>query len=316
MRWILAVAALVLATSASAAKTGGNAVALVTAERQNQLIVLELSSGKMLRRVSVPADPQGIAVGQTKVVVASPASGAVTLLRQRPLKILRIWRDFGAPHIVVADPLRALAYVTDDSRGDLSVIGLGARRIVGRVFVGAGAHHMTLGPGGHRLWIALGEHASQIAIVDVTNPFRPWVVRRISLPFVAHDLAFSPDGRRVWVTSGVGDAVHVLNARTGREAFAVRVGAAPQHVVFSDGRHFAFATSGYSSRILKIDPETGRVLRRARTPYGSFNLSAIGSLVVTTSLLNGTIAEFDENLRRMRTIKAAGAARAVALTVW
>ena len=87
-------------------------------------------------------------------------------------------------------------------------------------------------------------------------------------------------------------------------------------MVFSDGRHFAVATSGYSSRILKIDPETGRVLRRAKTPYGSFNLSAIGSLVVTTSLLNGTVTEFDENLRRMRTIKPARAARSVALTVW
>jgi len=316
MKRALALAALVLATSASAAPTGGNAVALITAERQNQLIAVELSSGRVLARVSLPADPQGVAVAQKKVVVASPASGAVTLLGQGSLRTLRVWRDFGAPHIVVADLLRTLAYVTDDSRGELSVIGLGARRIVGRVFVGAGVHHMALGPGGHRLWIALGEHASQIAIVDVTNALHPWVVRRISLPFVAHDLAFSPDGRRVWVTSGVGDAVHVLNARTGKEAFAVRVGAAPQHVVFSDGRHFAVATSGYSSRILKIDPETGRVLRRAKTPYGSFNLSAIGSLVVTTSLLNGTVTVFDENLRRMRTIKPARAARSVALTVW
>ena len=150
----------------------------------------------------------------------------------------------------------------------------------------------------------------------MTNPFRPWVVRRISLPFVAHDLAFDPDGRRVWVSSGVGDFVHVLDARTGKEAFAVRVGAPPQHVVFSNGRYFAFATSGYSGQILKIDPNTGHVLGRARTPYGSFNLSAFGSLVVTTSLSNGTVAEFDENLRRMRTIKAARAARTVALTVW
>jgi YVTN family beta-propeller protein len=318
MKRILVVAALVLATAASASKTGGRAVALVTAEQQNQLIALELSSGKVLRRVSLPADPQGVAVGRTTVVVASPAAGAVTLLSQGQggLKVLRTWRDFGAPHIAVVDPMRTLAYVTDDSRGELSVIGLEARRIVARVFVGAGAHHMTLGPGGHRLWIALGEQASRVAIVDVTNPFRPWVVRRISLPFVAHDLAFDPDGRRVWVSSGVGDFVHVLDARTGKEAFAVRVGAPPQHVVFSNGRYFAFATSGYSGQILKIDPNTGHVLGRARTPYGSFNLSAFGSLVVTTSLSNGTVAEFDENLRRMRTIKAARAARTVALTVW
>jgi YVTN family beta-propeller protein len=207
--------------------------------------------------------------------------------------------------------------VTDDARGELTVISLGSRRIVGRVFVGGGAHHMSLGPGGHRLWIALGEHASQIAIVDVTRPAKPWVVRHVSLPFTGHDLSFSPEGSRVWVTSGVGDSIHVLDPHTGKEAFSVRVGAAPQHVVFAETRrHFAFATSGYGSRLVKIYPRTGRIVRSVRTPYGSFNLAALGSLVVTTSLLNGNVTEFDESLRPMRRLKPARSARAVALTVW
>jgi DNA-binding beta-propeller fold protein YncE len=317
MKRILAVAALVLATSASAAQTGGNAVALVTAEQQNQLIALELSSGKVLRRVSLPADPQNVIAGKgTTTVVVSSASGAVTLLDWRSLKRIRVFRGFDSPHIAAFHPSGEWAYVTDDATGELATIELAGPRIVSRIFVGRGAHHMAPSPEGRRLWIALGEHAGQIAIVDVSRPRRPRLLKRFSPGFVAHDLTFSPDGRRVWVSSGVGEAVHVLNARTGKAAFAVRVGAPPQHVVFSEGRHYAFATSGYSDRILKIDPATGRVLARAKTPYGSFNLSAIGSLVVTTSLSNGTVTEFDENLRRMRTIKAALAARSVALTVW
>jgi YVTN family beta-propeller protein len=132
-------------------------------------------------------------------------------------------------------------------------------------------------------------------------------------------LTFSPDGRRVWVTSGTDDRVRVLNARTGKEVFEVRVGSAPQHVAFADpgggaGR-FAFVTSGYSSRIVKVSA-AGRVVASASTPYGSFNLSTIGGLVVTTSLLNGQLTEFDTNLKRLRTTRSANAARAVALTVW
>jgi len=284
-------AAFVVASTASARPTGSGVVALVTAEQQNQLVAVALPSGKIRRRVVLPTDPENLAVGINKVVVASPRAGAVTLLDQR-LKVVKVLRGFAAPHIVVVDPLKTLAYVTDDARGDLSVIGLGARAI------------------------ALGEHASAIAIVDLTNPIRPRLLRRFSPGFVAHDLAFSRDGRRVWVTSGVGDAVHVLDARTGRQAFVVQVGAAPQHVVFTDRGDFAYATSGYDGRLVKVNPRSGRILASARTPYGSFNLSTIGGLVVTTSLMSGRVTEFDLGLHRLSTVKAARAARAVSLTVW
>ena len=141
------------------------------------------------------------------------------------------------------------------------------------------------------------------------------MLTRFSPRFVAHDLTFSPDGKNVWVTSGVGDVVYVLDARTAEQVQSVVVGAAPQHVVFG-GNGFAYATSGYSSRIVKIDPKSARIVASARTAYGSFNLASTGSLVVTTSLLNGTVTELNWNLRRLSTAKAAGAARAVALTVW
>jgi YVTN family beta-propeller protein len=316
MKWTILAAALVLVSSASAAQTSGTAVALVTAEQQNMLVAVELSSGKVLRRVSLPADPQNLAVGDRAVVAVSTRAGAVTLLDER-LRILKVFRGFADPHIVAVSRSRRLAYVTDDGRGELVVIGLRARRIIDRVFVGAGAHHMAVSPSGSRLWIALGEHASAISIVDLSRPSRPRLLRRFSPGFVAHDLTFSPDGRRVWVTSGVGDSVHILDAHTGKQSFAVSVGAAPQHVAFA-GHGFAFVTSGYSSRITKIAPRTGRVLATARTPYGSFNLSASLNTraVVTTSLMSGRVTEFDTNLHRLSSVKAARAARAVALTVW
>ena len=176
---------------------------------------------------------------------------------------------------------------------------------------------MALSPGsGHRVWVALGEHARRLVLVDVTNLQHPWVVRRVSPSFVAHDLAYAHDGRRLWVTSSRGDFVHVLDARTGRELSAIRVGAAPQHVAFTDRGEFAYVTSGYSSRLYKVNARTGRVVASARTPYGSFNLVAFGSLVVTTSLLNGRLTEFDLDLNRRSSSRPASAARAVAMTVW
>ena len=146
MRWTIIAAALVLVSSASAAQTSGTAVALVTAEQQNMLVAVELSSGRVLRQVSLPADPQNLAVGDRAVVAVSTRAGAVTLLDERSLRILKVFRGFADPHIVAVGRGGRLAYVTDDARGELVVIGLGARRIVDRAFVGAGAHHMALAP--------------------------------------------------------------------------------------------------------------------------------------------------------------------------
>jgi DNA-binding beta-propeller fold protein YncE len=319
MKRLLVVAALVLATSASARETGGTPVALLTAERQNELVAVELPTGKVLRRVSLPADPQNVAalVGRAHtVVVVSTRAGAVTLLDERTLKVRKVLRGFAAPHIVAISPLGKWAYVTDDARGELVVIALGTARIVDRVFVGVGAHHMTIGPHRRRMWIALGQRAREIAIVDLSRPAHPRLLRRFSPGFVAHDLTFSPDGRTVWVTSGVGNAVHVLNARSGRQVFLVWVGAAPQHVVFAEPEGSAFVTSGYAYRIVKVNPKTGRIIKTSTTPPGSFNLSSSGSLVVTTSLFEGVVTEFDTNLRRLMSVKMARASRAVAITVW
>ena len=315
MRWTIIAVALVLASSASAGRTGGTPVAIVTAEQQNAVFAVELPSGKVLRQASVAADPQNVAIGRDAIVVVSPATGTVTLLDPRTLRTLKVLHDFGAPHIVAVSRAGHLAYVTDDARGELDVIALGSRRIVRRVAVGPGAHHMGISPSGNRLWIALGEHATAIAIVDLSRPSRPRLLRRFSPGFVAHDLTFSPGRHRVWVTSGVGEMVYALDARTGRRILTVRVGPAPQHVAFAEGG-FAYATSGYGGRLVKIDPRSGRILATARTPYGSFNLSTIGDLVVTTSLMSGRVSEFALDLHRLSTFKAARASRAVALTVW
>jgi DNA-binding beta-propeller fold protein YncE len=213
-----------------------------------------------------------------------------------------------------------LAYVTDDRRGQLVTIGLASRRVVGRLAVGLGAHHLTISPNGQRLWLALGEHARTVVIIDTTQPDRPRILRRFEPGIAVHDLAFSPDGRQVWLTSATLQSVTVVDAHSGRRLFTVPAGPAPQHVAFNHGvsslSHFAYITSGYGSRIEKVDTRNGRVLRVAPVPYGSFNLTTAGSLVVTSSLTRGTLTEYDDQLRLMRNVKVAPAARDVGVVVW
>ena len=114
------------------------------------------------------------------------------------------------------------------------------------------------------------------------------------------------------MTSAAGPDVTAFDARTHRVLFRVPVGAPPQHVVF-DGR-YAYLTSGYGSRIEKVNERTGAVITRASAPYGSFELDAADGYVVTASLLRGTLAIYTPNLKLLHVVKLAPSTREVAIS--
>lgn len=313
----LVAAAAVAAAPAPARMLGGAPVAIVTAETANEVLAIALPRGNVLRRVRVHDPETVVAQPNGPAVVVSP-SGTVTLLQWRTLRPLAVFRSFSSPQLAALAPDGEWIYVTDAAPGDVSVIETAKRRIVARVFVGHGAHHLAVSPDGDRIWVALGERANTIVVVDTSNPARPRVLRRLHPPTPVHDLAFAPDGRTVWASSDTTRYVSVIGPRTGRVLARVDVGPPPQHVAFAPYLHpLAFLTSGYGSTVEAVDPATREVLRRVRVPYGSFNLAVSGGLVVTTSLLDGTVAELAApRLARRLTVHVAPAARSVAISVW
>ncbi len=76
--------------AAHGARQGGQPVALVTAETQNQLIAVGLPSGKILRRLPMPADPQNVEAGPRTAVVVSSRGAAVTLVDVRLVRTLSV----------------------------------------------------------------------------------------------------------------------------------------------------------------------------------------------------------------------------------
>jgi DNA-binding beta-propeller fold protein YncE len=296
------------------ASAGPAVEALVTDETQNRLLVVRLADGRVVRRVPLPPDPEDIAGTGDRgmVLVVSSRAGKVTALSRRTLLPIRTFGGFVAPHIVAVSPDGRYAYVTDDSRGTVTVIRLDRMKLGSTVSVGPAAHHLSFSPDQRRVWIALGQSASRIAIVDTVDPARPRLIGYFSPGFPAHDLAFSPDGRRVWISSAGGPDVGVFGAGSRRLLFRVHVGAPPQHIAFA-GR-FVYLTSGYGSVIEQVDAATGRVIKRVRAPYGSFELAAADGYVATASLLRGTLAIYTYNLRLERVIALAPATREVVVS--
>ena len=314
---VLAVVSLLLgAATARARMMGGTPVALVTAESENEVLAVSLPGGKVLKRVHL-SDPESIAADPSgQAAVVSP-EGTVTLLDWRSLKVLAVIHGFRSPQIAAITPDGQWVYVSDAATGELSVIELQTRRVVDRVYVGAGAHHLAISPDFSRAWVALGETAGTIVVLDTTKQNRPRVVGRIHPKVAAHDLVFAPDGRTVWVSSASAPFVSVLNASSGRLVATVPAGPGPQHIAFGAyARAPVFITSGYGSTLEAVTVATRKVSRRVAVPYGSFNLATAGGFVVTSSLLNGAVTEFTDSLHRWMDVTVAPHARDVAISVW
>jgi len=288
--------------------------AFVTAETENRLLVVALPSGRVVRRIPLPPDPEDLATEGINgtVVVVSAASGRVTLLDGSSLRVLKVIGGFGSPHIAAIAPDGNYAYVTDDARGTVTVIDLAHRRVTSTIHVGADAHHLCFDIRDQMAWVALGESARNIVVLSTKDFGHPRAIGHSPPSFRVHDLACSPDSGRVWLTSASGSDVTVVDGFDQGVVFRVPVGPPPQHVALW-GR-YAYLTSGCGSTIEQVDSHTGRVLRRARTPYGSFELSADSRYVVVSSLLRGTLAIFTPQLKLVRVVHLAPATREVAVS--
>jgi hypothetical protein len=147
------------------------------------------------------------------------------------------------------------------------------------------------------LWTALGAKAVRVAALDTSDARRPRLVRTFTPPFLAHDVVFAPDGRVVWVTSG--DELRIALYRDGREVRVLDAGAPPQHVTFARDEVFVASGDDGTVRRHRLD---GVLVREARVPVGSYNVTFARNRLVTPSLAAGTVSVLDRN-GRVRSIQ-------------
>ena len=298
-QFVVAAASLFVAPRALA-KTRGP-VALVTADEESQLVVVDLESGRIIRHVPTPSSPRSIeAVGDTAVVAHSEL-GAVSLVRRE--RVVRVLHGFGEPRYTAAHPDERHAYVTDAERGEVAALDVVRGQLLAREHVGARARHLAISPNGRTLWIALGSKAERVAVVDVSRRADPRLVRAFRTPFLAHDVGWAPDGRHVWISSGDRQQLAVYDVRTGRVLARPEGDWPPQHVTFAGG--LAYVTSGWSGTV-RVHRVTGEELRRNPVPVGSYNVQSARGRVLTPALGHGTLTVLDE---LGRTLYRVGVAR-------
>jgi len=309
---------LTLGPLASAARLGGTPLALVTADLESHVAVLDLTTAKTVARIRTAPGPRSIeAVLGTSAIVAHTDDGVVSLLGVAPFSVRAEIEGFEAPRYTAVQPpgsvrqRSALAYITDSAAEEVVTVDLGRRKVVWRTRVPGPARHVSISPDGRAVWASLGNAATRVAVLDTSNPRRPRLVRTISTPFLAHDVVFAPDSRSVWMTSG-SERRTALYRGERRPSRILVSGASPQHVTFASGR--VFVACGDDGVVYQHRPDGERV-REAHVPIGSFNVTSDHERVVTPSLGDGRVSILDRTGRVRRIAKVARAAHDACIVV-
>ena len=261
--FLVAVAAAPLAPAALARAAAAAPLVLVTADTESHVAALSAASGQVLRRLRTEPGPRSIeTVGGRLAVVAHTTRGAVSIVDGAALRVMHVLRSFAEPRYTAAHP-------------------------AGRLALDGPARHVTIDRAGRTVWVSLGSKAELVAVVDVTTPARPRLVRKVRPPFLAHDVGFSRDQRHIWVTSGSDGRLAVYDRRERRPLFTLPADAPPQHVTFT--REFAYVTSGDDGTFRVHRLSDGRAVRTTPVPVGSYNVQEGLGRVVTPSLDRGTL---------------------------
>ena len=288
------------------ALAGGTPTVLVTADLESHVVALDVTTGRITRRIRTYRGPRSIESAlMTWAVVAHTTAGRLSVIHAPTLRVLRVVEGFREPRYTAVHPSRwptdrspngtAIAYVTDSARRDVVTVDVERGRVLWRTAVPGPARHIGIDAAGERLWTVLGSKAERIAVLDLEDPRRPRLLRTLATPFLAHDVVFSTaKGRpsQVWVTSGDERRVAVYDADDRRPVAVLPAHAPPQHVAFRGAA--AFVASGDDGTV-RLHSHDGTVLNESRVPLGSYNVAPSWLGAVTPSLGRGTLALLDRD---------------------
>ena len=264
--------------------------ALVTCDAESRLAVVDLHAFRVVDSIPTLPDPRAIERVGDRALVCHTAAGALSIIAGG--RVVHVLRGVVEPRYTAAHPDGVHAFVTDSGRSGVVVVDVVRGRLLGRLALPGWARHLTIDPVGDRLWVSLGTASEHVAVVDTRSLHRVALLRPAML---AHDVGRAPDGR-LWVTGGATGELTVGGA-------AQRADLAPQHVTFAPRR--AYVTSG-DSGTFHVHALAGTRLRSTAVPLGSYNVQHGPGLVLTPSLLRGTLAVLDEHGTLLATVPVAG----------
>lgn len=152
-------------------------------------------------------------------------------------------------------------YVDNTSGNTVSVIDLGARKVVGEIPVGRHPHGLGVSPDRRRLYVSV-EDTHMVAVIDTATDR---VVASIPTTGRPNQLAVTPDGKFVYVAISDRGVADVIDTAAGKVIRSVEVGRFPHNCYCPPGARHVYVTSVSDRRVRAFDFHDGHRLTQTVT---------------------------------------------------
>ena len=161
-----------------------------------------------------------------------------------------------------------LLYVSGETAGDVTVIDVARREIVGRLVHGGGdAMGLALTADGRVLYAAAGENKAVLKIDTATNK----QVGAIALPGVVHEATLTLDGKYLYTTLRKLNKVVVVRTADDQIVATIPQKGYPDLVTMEPSGRYALVTNRYADHVAVIDVATHtqvRTIAVGKAPHG------------------------------------------------
>ena len=265
MRALLAAAALLLASCASAPLHPPGSAALVGCA--GELDWIQLDSGLRSRTFETTPRPDVVRVAPVGGLVAILDGAAATIAifdAVDRVERRRIALPSGSlpADLEFTDPRSRLA-VAGAGGTTLYVVGARTGELLATADLGATPVALASDPGGDRVVVALAA-PNAVAWLD---PETGAVLRRMALPSTPTDVALHPERDEVWATSASADTLMVADPGANEVRVAACPGGPSELRMNYDGRHALVLCAG-AGDVAAVDTATRALLWRATPPAG------------------------------------------------
>jgi YVTN family beta-propeller protein len=247
----------------------------VTLPLVNQVAVIDTHGWKVVTYVDTGIKPSRIALqpDQKYLWVGNDGDKGVTVIDVGTLKVAAQISTGAGRHEIAVSSDNRFAFVSNRESGTVSVVDVGQLEKMRDVSVGPEPAALVLSELSKAVY-AVSETDGSITVIDTQGE----VLTRINSKPGSRVLSFTPDGRYGFVINTAESIVNIFDAATNRVLHEVKVGKAPDQIIFSDT--FAFIRSLQTESVAMIRLATiGTEIDMTEFPGGQ-GLPGLGSTPV------------------------------------
>jgi len=248
--------------------------AWVVYDKSHDLGVIDAESKKLVRRVKIGGNPYNLAFtpdGRYLLVLdwsSDTSNDEIIFYDLKEQKIDgRVEVSTWPAHAIFSRDGKLL-YVSGETAGDVTVIDVAQRKVVGRIVHGGGdAMGLALAADGKILYAAAGENKVIVKIDTATNK----TVGEIPLPGIVHEATLTLDGKYLYTTLRKTNKIVVVRTSDDKVVTVIPQKGYPDLVTMEPTGRYALVTNRYADLVSVIDLSTQaqvRTLPVGKAPHG------------------------------------------------